>query len=38
MIIDYSEGKPMKLDGLEASTVVLPNGAKAMEMKVRSLV
>lgn len=33
MIIDFSEGTPMKLDGLEASSVVLPNGTKAMQMK-----
>ena len=33
MIIDFSEGKEMKLDGLEASTVVLPNGSKAMQIK-----
>lgn len=35
MIIDYSEGTPMKLDGLEASTVVLPNGTKAMQMQAK---
>ncbi len=33
MIIDFSEGTPMKLDGIEATTVVLPNGSKAMKMK-----
>ena len=33
MIIDFSEGKEMQLDGLEASTVVLPNGSKAMQIK-----
>ena len=35
MIIDFSEGKTMALDGLEATTVVLPNGAKAMKMKAK---
>lgn len=33
MIIDFAEGKEMKLDGIEASTVMLPNGTKAMKMK-----
>ena len=34
MIVDFEKGNTMKMDGLEASSVVLPNGSKAMKMKV----